>query len=502
MIRVAIVGRVNTGKSTLFNTLTGSSVSITWKEPGTTRDVVEAIAHSKKRTYVLMDTAGYTFEDDPMYEIFKAQSDKAIEKADIIIAVFDLKSGFTDLDDMVRKKVIRSGKPFIFVVNKVDSKNLELLAFSEFSLLGKNFITVSALHRKNIEKIFEELDRIADELEKEKSEKSDYYSEEENFDLRMQEILSIQSLKELERKIDEEREKEIQSAFRREILKESEEAEKETHKELHEKKERSEKIRISFVGRPNVGKSSLVNAILGYERCVVYHEPGTTRDAIRIPFKFNNTNFILVDTPGLRKKSKIDIEGLEFKSVGRALTAIFVSDVCVLVIDSAEGVTHQDKAIAGLIERRGRGLVVAFNKIDIIKELKPAGGVGTFVSALKSSLKFIKWAYFIPVSAKTRYGIDGLLSSIKSSYQSWTKKLKPSELLKIRERLVQLDFMRNQNPKIFQLTVKPPTFLVYVNEPENLRKYQIKHIEKIIRQLYGFYGSPIHFRVKRHGEPY
>ncbi|GBD03164.1 GTPase Der [bacterium HR19] len=501
MIKVAIVGRVNTGKSTLFNDLVGSSVSITWKEPGTTRDVVEAIAHSKKRSYVLMDTAGYTFEDDPMYEIFKAQSDRAIEESDIVIAVFDVKSGFTDIDDMVRKKVIRSGKPFIFVVNKVDSKNLELLAFSEFSQLGKNFITVSALHKKNIEKIFEELDKIADELEKEKSEKADYDLEEEAFDIKMQEILSIQSLKELERKIDEEREKEIQSAFRREILKESEEVE-ETYKELYEKKEKREKIRISFVGRPNVGKSSLINAILGYERCVVYHEPGTTRDAIRIPFRFNNTDFILVDTPGLRKKSKIDVEGLEFKSVGRSLTAIFVSDVCVLVIDSAEGVTHQDKAIAGLIERRGRGLVVAFNKIDIIKELKPAGGIGTFVSALKTSLKFIKWAYFIPVSAKTKYGIDGLLSAIKSSYQSWTKKLKPSQLLKIRERLVQLDFMRNQSPKIFQLTVKPPTFLVYVNEPENLRKYQVKHIEKIIRQLYGFYGSPIHFRVKRHGEPY
>jgi GTP-binding protein len=497
MVKVAIIGKVNSGKSTLFNAMVGSSVSITWKEPGTTRDIVEAIAHSKKTDYVLMDTAGYApYEGHPLQKIMEEQTEKAINEADILICVFDAKSGFSEIDKKIRDRVIKSGKPYIFVVNKVDSKKEELVVYQDFHILGNDFITVSALHKKNIEKIFEKLDEISEKIEdKEKSsrEKEKISNEKERIlEDETQILIGKESLSKLELEIEKQREKEIEE-ISRELI--------EKGKALV-KKERVEKIRISFVGRPNVGKSSLINKILGYPRCIVYDEPGTTRDAVRIPFEYEGKKFILVDTPGIRKKSKIDKEEVEFKSIGRSLTAIFVSDVCILVIDSLEGITHQDRHIASLIERRGRALVVALNKIDIIRELKPAGGIGKIVEALKNSARFIKWAYFIPVSAKTGYGIPSLLEAIYSSYKEWTKALKPSELLKIREKLIQLDFMKNQNPKIFQVGIKPPTFLVYVNEPEYLRKHQIMHIQKIIRQLYGFYGSPIHFRVKRHGERY
>lgn len=615
MVKVAIIGRVNVGKSTLFNALVGSSVSISWGEPATTRDVVEAIGHSKKRDYLFLDTAGYFPEKSTLQKLMEEQTERAIEKADILIAVFDVNSGITEIDWEIRNKVMRSGKPYIFVVNKVDSKNKEIMALSEFHKLGDEFIVVSALHKKGLEELLEKIDELADEIEKRKEvegkgteRKSDFITQEE---LEVQKYLGTESLKKIERELEKRREKEIEresekiiSRFfgsssedenenkydtesRREKfnllsgelgeesgkveegggeekgegseaegIEEKEEKEKEMKYEnmqmeeegleeeeyfenlgveefsefesvwgdtqelepekilereeeeeekKREKKEKTQKrvsVRVSIVGRPNVGKSSLVNAILGYPRCIVYDEPGTTRDAVRVPFDFDGMRFILVDTPGIRRKSRIEENTIEFKSVGRSLTAIFVSDVCILVIDSVEGITHQDKHIASLVERRGRALVVALNKIDIIKELKPAGGIGKIVSALKTSMKFLSWAYFIPVSAKTRYGIPNLLRAVHLSWESWTKRLKPSELLRIREMIKGLDFMRGQNPKIFQVGIKPPTFLVYVNEPENLRRHQIMHISKIIRKLYGFYGTPIHFRVKRHGEKY
>ena len=515
MIKVAIVGRVNVGKSTLFNSLLGSSVSISWKEPATTRDVVEAIAHSKKRDYLLLDTAGYFPEKSELQKLMEEQTEKAIESADIVIVVFDVKSGITEIDMKIRDKVMRSGKPYIFVVNKVDSKHQEIEALSEFHKLGDDFIMVSALHKKGIDELFEKLDEIADQIESErkkqfeegkkqfeeigKEEFDESVKDEEEF----QRALASESLRKLEIEEEIRREKEIEREVEKIISGvEKSKAEKSKADGSEDKEGALIRIRVSLVGRPNVGKSSLVNAILGYPRCIVYDEPGTTRDAVRVPFDFDGMRFIFVDTPGVRRKARIEEGTIEFKSVGRSLTAIFVSDVCVLVIDSLEGITHQDKHIASLVERRGRALVVALNKMDVIKELKPAGGIGKIVQALQASAKFISWAYFIPVSAKTRYGIPNLLRAIQLSWRSWTRKLKPSELLKVRERLLRLDFMKRQNPKIFQVGVKPPTFLVYVNEPENLRKHQIMHIAKIIRGLYGFRGTPIHFRVKRHGEKY
>ncbi len=574
MLKVAIIGKVNTGKSTLFNALVGSNVSMSWNQPATTRDIVEAVGHSKKRSYVFMDTAGFYDIDHPLQKIMEEQTMKSIHLSDIVIAVFDV-SGFTELDRKVRDLVRRSGKPYIFVVNKVDSKNHELSLYEVFSSLG-DFIHVSALHKKGIDKLLQKLDEIADSIESRGKSEQDILDDRE-----FHEAFS-KGLKRAEREMTKIRRKEIETEFRISVGKREEKREYEGREEVGEGKEevgeeldgkelrgrtegvdeekfflggengefggepetqehklgyvesgvgsgidlrdneigidkrvdlfkdRSEaktrrferRIRISFVGRPNVGKSSLVNAILGYPRCIVYDEPGTTRDAIRIPFEYDGNMFVLVDTPGIRRKSKIERGTIEYKSLGSSLTAIFVSDVCVLVVDSFDGITHHDKHIASIIERRGKALVVALNKIDLIKEMRPAGGVGKFVEALRTTMRFIGWSYFIPVSAKTKYGIPSLLDAIVSSYDSWTRRLKPSELLRIRQKLLRLDFMKRQEPKIFQLAVKPPTFLIYVNEPESLRKHQITHVGKIIRSLYGFYGSPIHFRVKRHGESF
>ncbi|MCS7214132.1 MAG: ribosome biogenesis GTPase Der [Candidatus Calescibacterium sp.] len=500
MLRVAIVGRVNVGKSTLFNALLGSSVSLVWKEAGTTRDVVEAIAHSKNRDYILMDTAGYVLEDHPLQKIMEKKSDEAIEKADIIIAVFDAKTGPTKIDWELRDKILKSKKPFIFVVNKVDNRNTEIQVYNLFANFAKDLILVSATTKKGIEQIFSKLDKIAEEIHKE----SEFY-EDEKLKIAQDELyaeyeklskeISEGKISKLEREILEKRKKEIEDELKKQL------ASGEVPEEIEERKPKGV-IRIAFVGRPNVGKSSLINAILGYQRCIVYHEPGTTRDAIRIPFEYKNYKFIIVDTPGVRKRSKIDNESVEFRSVGRSIVAMQVSDVVVLVIDSFEGITHQDKHLASFIERTGSSLVIALNKIDIIKELKPAGGVVKITKALESGFRFIDWAYFVPTSATRRYGIDKLLDAAIKSFQSWSKKLKPSELLKIRDRLVKLDFIKFQDPKIFQVGIQPPTFLIYVNDPKILRRYQVSHVEKIIRSMYDFKGSPIHFRIKKHGEEY
>lgn len=508
MLKVAIVGRVNVGKSTLFNALVGSSVSVVWKEEGTTRDVVEAVAHSRKRSYVLMDTAGYFMTGHPLQVISERKSDEAVERADIVIAVFDAKSGPTEIDWEVRDKVLRAKKPHIFVINKADNKRLEVMAYELFSNFASDFIMVSATTKKGLDVLFSKLDEIADDLENERMSEAQDTSKimggsggEFSDKALILEDFSTSSQK-LSRILSEKRIKEIQDEVRR--LTSGTHSEGLTSEVLvsSEKVTRKDVIRLAFVGRPNVGKSSLVNAVLGYPRCIVYHEPGTTRDAVRVPFEYRDYRFVIVDTPGVRRRSRIDEESLEFRSVGRALVAMQVSDVSILVVDSVEGVTHQDKHLMSFIERSGTALVVALNKIDIIRSLGPAGGVRKFVKAVESTLKFINWSYFVPTSATERSGIDELLEAVIRSYIAWSRRLKPSELLRIRNRLVELDFLRFQNPKIFQVGTCPPTFLIYVKDPTVLRRYQVAHVEKVIRSMFDFRGSPIHFRIKRHGEEF
>lgn len=469
MLKVAIVGRVNVGKSTLFNSLVGSAVSLVWKEPGTTRDVVEAIVHSERRDYLVMDTAGYFLTGHPLQQISEKMSDQAMAVADIIIAVFDAKTGPNKLDWHVRDKVLKSGKPYIFVVNKVDNKLLELSAYDLFSNFLDDFIMTSAVSKKGIDEIFSRLDEIADKIEVSKA-----ISEDDFYSLPSEKIGREIDFESIQKKIKE--------------------------KSGEEQEEKRKFVRISFVGRPNVGKSSLVNAILGYQRCIVYEEPGTTRDAIRIPFYYKDYKFVIVDTPGIRRRSKIDKDSVEYKAVGGSVIAMSVSDVVILVVDSFEGITHQDKHLASFVERSGSALVVALNKIDIIKKMKPAGGIRKFVQALEGTMPFIKWAYFVPTSATEKYGIEELLDSIVKSYLSWSKKLKPSELIKIKNNLERLNFMKFQNPKIFQIGIRPPKFLLWVNDPSGIRKYQVSHVEKILRQTYDFRGTPLHFRIKAHGE--
>ncbi len=470
MIRVAIVGKVNSGKSTLFNALVGSDISITWKEPATTRDTVEAIAHSKNTDYIVSDTAGYYPEGDyPLRKIMEEKTEEAIQKSDIVIVVFDAKSGYTNIDKSLRDRFIKGKKPFIFVVNKVDNEKDRYLVSEEFSKLGAEFITISALHKKGIDKLLEKLDEIANNIKKNKENSNEV----------------------LDRAYDKIKYDKIQKDTKEDIY-------QDVKVDVKNKEELKRRIRVSFIGRPNVGKSSLVNAVLGYPRCIVYEEPGTTRDTIRIPFWFDGNYFILVDTPGIRRKSRIVKMTLEEKSVRRSLSAISASNVCVLVIDATEGITHQDKTIAEIVQNKGYGLVVAINKIDLIKKLNPAGGIKKFISAMKFTAPFLHWCEFIPVSAVERDGIPELLQAVVRAYDSWKKRLKPSQLLKIRQKLMQLDFMIGQNPKIFQVRTCPPTFTINVKNPLILRKNQIMHVGKIIRELYGFEGSPIKFEIKRH----
>lgn len=411
--KVAIVGRPNVGKSTLFNAIVGSDVSVEFKEPGTTRDRVEAVVHSK---YTLIDTGGYFFGDDELERLIAKQTKIAFDEAYVCIVVFDGKQGLHPADMSLISEIIKSGKPSLFVVNKIDSHKDELFAHAEFSHLNLPMHFVSALHRKNL-----------DELER-----------------------AIEELVEHE----------------------------------HETGTRAKPIRVAIIGRPNVGKSSLTNVILRQaglpERLIVHDKPGTTRDAIRVPFEFEGKYLILVDTPGIRRRSRVDRKGVEIKSVDKAIEAAEVSDVCVLVIDSSENVARQDKRLAGLLLRKGKPTVIAFNKIDLVDSIPKTIELG-----------FISWARFVPTSAVKRTGIKQLLRNVIVAEAESRKKLKPTQLEELAKTL-RLK-LKGQNPKIYQKRVKPPVFELIVN---SARQGVVNIAEKTIRDNFGFWGTPVKIDMK------
>lgn len=436
---IAIVGRPNVGKSTLFNRLSQRSKAIVIDEPGATRDRNYADCTWYGKDFTLIDTGGFEpVSTEKMLIQMREQTTLAMEESDIILFLMDGKEGLAPSDIEIAHILRRIEKPVFFAVNKIDGMKHENLAY-EFYQLGIEIIySVSAQHGVGIHEL---MDDVAKRLP---------YTDE----------------------TDEGEEK---------------------------------PIRIAVIGKPNVGKSSLVNKILGYERTIVNPVPGTTRDAIDTPFEVNDRKYLLIDTAGIRRKSRIT-HVLEKYSIVQALKAIDRCDIALLLIDAEEGITEQDAKIAGLTIDRGTGCIIAVNKWDVVE--KDNATIGIYVKNIKDVLKFMDYAPIMFISARTGQRVSRIFDVIESVYIQYTKRVSTSDMNRIvREVVESKPPPRHQNkPNPFsyvtQTSTAPPTFVFFVREPKAIHFSYRRFLTNRIREACGFDQVPLRiiFRKKNRQE--
>lgn len=429
---VAIVGRPNVGKSTLFNRIGKKRVSIVEDIPGVTRDRIYLDAEWLGREFTMIDTGGIEFENsDKIMTLMRNQAKLAIEEADVIIFVVDARTGLT-IDDHEVAAILRgTRKPVILAVNKVDSIKNEHDIYEFYNLGLGEPIGISAANLLNIGDL---LDRVIECL-------ADYTPEEEHEDL----------------------------------------------------------IKVALIGRPNVGKSSLVNALIGEERVIVSDIPGTTRDAIDTPFTKDGTNFLLIDTAGMRRKSKIDMP-IERYSVIRSLRAIDRADVILMVINAAEGVTEQDKKIVGYAHEAGKGIILVVNKWDLIE--KDSKTALRWTEMLRSEMAFIQYAPVLFTSALTKQRVSRITDLVKYVADQHSMRVQTSVLNQVIEDAIAINpapTVHGKRLKIYFATqpdVKPPTFILFVNDPEIMHFSYLRYIENKLRESFGLEGTPIKLIVR------
>ena len=432
---VAIVGRPNVGKSTLFNRITGERTAIVEGQPGVTRDRIYGDAHWLDKFFTLIDTGGIDREEDIITRQVRRQALAAVEESDVIIFVVDGRAGLTPVDEEIGEILRRSSKPVVLCVNKVESTEQAWEASVDFYSLGLGDpIAVSAEHGRNIGDL---LDAVVEHFPHDADLAED------------------------------------------------------------------DSLKIAIAGRPNVGKSSLVNKILGEERVIVTDIPGTTRDAIDTKCEFQDQVLTLIDTAGLRRKSKVE-ESVEYYSVIRTLRAIERSDVTVVMIDGTEGLTEQDKRIAGYAHEKGRGIVLAVNKWDLVP--KDSNTMRDFEQALKEELLFLDYAPVVFISAQTGQRIEKLLEVCLAVNEARNMRLSTGRV----NQIIQDAVAMNQPPsdkgvplKIFygvQVQVRPPVFMLHVNRKDLLHFSYARYLENRIRQEYGFVGTPIMIVAKEREE--
>jgi GTP-binding protein len=433
---VAIVGRPNVGKSTLFNRLTGGMAAIIEDTPGVTRDRLYRDAEWQGITFTVIDTGGIEInKEDIFLTQIKKQAEIAIEEADVILFLVDAKTGITIDDQEVAQILRRSNKPVLLVVNKVEDYSDPTIFFDFYQLGLGEPNPISAVHGMN----------TGDLLDK------------------------------------------VVALFPEDI---GEPYEPDT-------------IKIAVVGRPNVGKSSLVNAILGQERVIVSDIPGTTRDAIDTPFKHNQQDYVIIDTAGMRRRGKIS-EPTERYSVIRSLRAIERSDVVLMVIDAVEGITEQDKKIAGYAHEQGKACILVINKWDLIT--KDDKTLHQYEKRLRNELLFLQYAPTIFVSALTKQRVIKIIDLVDFVAQQHAYRVSTSTLNQVIHEAIQLNPTptdKGKKLKIFYLTqvsVKPPTFIIFVNEPEILHFSYERYLENKIRENFGFEGTPIRFIIRKREE--
>lgn len=430
---VAIVGRPNVGKSTLFNKLIGKRLSIVDDKPGVTRDRVYGKCEWRNREFSVIDTGGIEpYSKDVILSQMRNQAELAMETADVIVLVTDIKSGLLSTDFQVASMLQKTAKPVILCVNKCDSVGQEPLEFYEFYNLGLGDpIAISSVHGHGTGEL---LDAIYDNLPENKEDNDD-----------------------------------------------------------------KENIKVAVIGKPNAGKSSLINKIVGENRCIVSDIAGTTRDAIDTQIENKYGKFTFIDTAGLRRKSKID-DSIEKYSIIRAKMAIERSDVCAIMIDAKEGFTEQDSKVAGLAHEAGKGCVIAVNKWDSIE--KDDKTLQNYRKKLEVDFSFMPYAPMVFISAKTGQRIDELFNLINIASNSNAMRISTGVLNDILSQAilrVQPPSDKGKRLKIYymtQVSVKPPTFVFFVNKSDLFHFSYQRYLENRIRETFGLKGTPIRFVIR------
>ena len=431
---VALVGRPNVGKSTIFNKMVGKKLSIIEDTPGVTRDRVYGTVNYKDYSFHLIDTGGIELGNGDFNNEIKVQASLAIDEADLVIFVVDGKEGLTSDDYLVRDMLKKVSNKVIVVINKCDSKNIKETEYDFYELGFDTYIKVSGEQGDGFYDLY---DAIMEVLPKYEEDTDDT------------------------------------------------------------------KIRFSIIGRPNVGKSSLVNAILNEERVIVSDVAGTTRDAIDTEFNYNNEKYVVIDTAGMRKKGKV-YESIEKYSLLRSLKAIDRSDVCVLVLNAEEGIIEHDKHIAGYAIEAGKALVIAVNKWDLIEDKDAM--IKKWKDDILADFSFCSYAKIVFLSAKTKKRIHTLMPEVLSAFENSKREIKTSILNQVMTDLYQLNLpptYKGKRLKIYfttQVRTNPPTFNIQVNSKGLVHFSYERYIENKLRESFDFSGTPIVINFKSKGE--
>ena len=434
---VAVVGRPNVGKSTLFNKLCGKRLSIVDDTPGVTRDRIFGDCEWLGRSFLLVDTGGIEpYSDDIILSQMRRQAQIAIDSADVIIFVTDLKTGVVATDAEVATMLQKSGKPIVLCVNKCDTIGAPPVEIYEFYNLGLGDpIGVSAAHGHGTGDLLDEVFKYIGESAPEEEE--------------------------------------------------------------------DDRIKVAIIGKPNVGKSSLVNAISGEERVIVSNIAGTTRDATDTEIENEHGKFLLIDTAGLRRKSKVD-DTIEKYSVMRAIMAVQRADVCVIMIDGTEGFTEQDSKVAGIAHEEGKGCIIVVNKWDAVE--KDGKTMDAYRKKLMNDFSFMSYAPIIFISAKTGLRINRLFDLIKfvdtqNAMRIRTGRL--NEVLADAQTRVQPPTDKGKRLKIYYMTqpsTRPPTFVCFVNNKELFHYSYQRYIDNQIREVFGLEGTPTRYIIRERGD--
>ena len=435
---VAIVGRPNVGKSTLFNIFADSRISIVEDTPGVTRDRLYADAEWLDRKFTMVDTGGMEMQNtDSIAVSIRQQAEVAIREADVILFVCDARTGITNDDLEVAKMLRQSRKPVVLAVNKADTPKQEAEAYEFYNLgIGEPYL-ISASNRLNLGDL---LDAVVEKFPPEGEDEDD-----------------------------------------------SEDV-----------------IKVAIIGRPNVGKSSIFNDIIGQTRSIVSDVAGTTRDAIDVPVEKDGQTFLFIDTAGMRRKGKID-EPIEKYSIIRTLRAVDRSDVVLLVLNAVEGITDQDKKIAGYAHEAGKGIVIVVNKWDLYPD-KTVMSTEEFTKNIRHELIFMPYANVVYVSALTQQRISRLPEMIKDAAEANAMRIATSVLNQVVTDAVAMNqppMEKGKRLKILyttQVKVKPPTFVIFCNEPEIMHFSYQRYLENQLREAFGFKGTPINIIVRGKNE--
>lgn len=434
---LAVVGRPNVGKSTLFNALAGEMISIVKDTPGITRDRIYADITWLDKNFTLIDTGGIEPDSkDVILSQMREQAQIAIDTADVILFLVDVKQGLVDSDAKVADMLRRSQKPVILVVNKVDDFNKYMPDVYEFYNLGiGDPIPISAANRLGIGDM---LDVVVD-------------------------LIDWNNTEDVE----------------------------------------DERPRIAIVGKPNVGKSSLINKLLGEDRVIVSDIAGTTRDAVDTEIVHNGKEYVFIDTAGMRRKKKVK-EELEHFMIVRTVSAVKRADVVIIMIDAVEGVTEQDAKIAGIAHEEGKGVIIAVNKWDAVE--KDDKTIYKFTNKVRDTLAYMQYAEMIFISAKTGQRLSKLYDMIDAVIENHSMRVQTGVLNEIMTEAVALQQPPSDKGKrlklyyITQVSVKPPTFVIFVNDKELMHFSYTRYIENRIREAFGFRGTPLRFIIRERKE--